>query len=73
MEGDKKHFKEPECPEGEKTNPPPIHEYEFFVHGSEGKTEAVLPEYRNAKGIKGKNGEQNKSRIFFSAIEETDA
>ena len=65
MEGDKKRVKEPESIEGEKTNPQRIHEYEFFVHEGEGETEEVLPEDRNAKVIKGKNGDRNKSRIFF--------
>ena len=45
------------------TDPLTIQEYEFFVQGGVGKTEAAPPEIQNAKGIKGKNGEQNKSRI----------
>jgi len=72
MEGDKKRLKEPNCLEGGKTDPEPIQEYEFFVHGGAGETEAMPLEDRNARGIKGKSGEQNKSRIFFSSIEETD-
>jgi hypothetical protein len=65
MEGDKKRVKESECLEGEITNPQPIQEYEFFVRKSEGEMEAVLPEDRNEKRIKGKSGDRNKSRIFF--------
>jgi len=65
MEVDKKRIEEPECLEGEKTNPPLIQEYEFFVREGEEELEAVPLEDQNARGIKGKNGEQNKSRIFF--------
>jgi hypothetical protein len=73
MEGDKKHLKEPKCSGGTKTDPLTIQEYEFFVQGGAGETEAAPPEVQNAKGIKGKNDEQNKSRIFFSSIDEIEA
>lgn len=63
MEGDKKQVEEPECLEGEKTNPSQIHEYEFFVREGEGEMGTVPPEDR--KGKKGKKGYRNKSRIFF--------
>jgi hypothetical protein len=55
------------------TDPLTIQEYEFFVQGDAGETKAAPLEVQNAKGIKGKNGEQDKSRIFFSSMDETEA
>lgn len=72
MEGDQKRPKETKRLEGEKTNSRPIQEYEFFVHGGAGETEAMPLENQKAGGVKEKNGGQSKSRIFFSSIEEAD-
>jgi hypothetical protein len=73
MERDKKRLKEPICSEGIITDPEPIQEYEFFVREGAGEIEAEPPEAQKAKGVKGKNGEESKSRIFFSSIDEADA
>jgi hypothetical protein len=65
MEGDKKRVKEQDRTAEEKTSPARILEYEFFVHEGEGETEKALPEDRNAKTVKRRQGHRNKSSIFF--------
>jgi len=73
MEGDEKSLKEPGSPEGERTNPQTVQEYEFFVRQGAGETGAMSLAEQKPGGVKEKNSEQNnKSRIFFSSIEETD-
>lgn len=73
MERDDKRLKDPKCSEMGITDPQPIQEYEFFVHGGVGGAEAAPSREQNAKGIKGKKSEPGKNGIFFSSRDETEA
>lgn len=64
MAGDRKRVKEQDRTEEGKTTPPRTLEYEFFVHAGEGETKQELPEGRNAKPVKRRQGNRNKSSIF---------
>jgi hypothetical protein len=72
MERDKRRLKESKSSEEEKTDPQPIQEYEFFVCGSIRDKGAAPLKDRDEKGTEGKNGEPNKSGIFFSSGDEKD-
>lgn len=73
MESGDNGVKEPNRVEEKNADPRRVQEYEFFVDGDGGEAETVFPGDRNAKGIRGEKGKQNKSGIFFSSSEESDA
>jgi len=70
MEREKGRLKESRSSEEEITNPQPIQEYEFFVRGSIRDKGAAPRKDRDEKGTEGKNGEPNKSGIFFTSGDE---